>query len=306
MFQNNIISENKPILLRELSDFPVSLALKREDLLHPQVSGNKFRKLKYNIAEAKAMGCSSLLTFGGAFSNHILATAVAGKLAGLQTIGVIRGEELIDNYKGNSTLEFAQACGMTFEFVTREHYKLKGNEIYLAELSKKYPNSYVLPEGGTNNLAIKGCAEIITAEDSKYDYLCVAVGTGGTLAGLVLGSNQNQNLVGYSALKGTFQKKEVEKYASKTNYTITDSYCFGGYAKIDSSLIRFMNNFKEQTGILLDPIYTGKLLYGIVEDIKSGRYPKNSRILAIHTGGLQGIQPMNKLLQKKNLPQIEI
>ncbi len=280
------------------------LFLKREDLLHPSVSGNKLRKLKYNIAEALQKKNEILITFGGAYSNHIAATAAAGKLAGLKTVGVIRGEELAYNFKGNKTLEFAEACGMTFEFISRENYKMKEDEAYLAALSVKYPNAYIVPEGGTNALAIKGCAEILTEDETDFDYICTAVGTGGTLAGLVSASKAHQTVVGYSALKGNFQAAEIEKYTQKTNFMIKDDYCFGGYAKIDSHLVRFMNEFNEETGILLDPVYTAKMMFGIIEDIQKGYFPENSRILAIHTGGLQGIAGMNQKLKKKNLPQI--
>lgn len=283
-----------------------SITIKREDLLHPSVSGNKFRKLKYNISEALKRKNDTLVTFGGAYSNHIAATAAAGKISNLKTVGIIRGEELKDNYKGNPTLKFAQHCGMTFEFVSREKYRLKETEAYLAEISAKYPNAYLLPEGGTNALAIKGCTEILTESDADFDYICTAVGTGGTLAGLVSASKKHQKVVGYSALKGTFQTLEVQKYTSNSNYEIKDTYCFGGYAKIDLELVRFINKFKEETGILLDPVYTAKMMFGIIEDIQNGYFLKNSRILAIHTGGLQGVTGMNQQLKKKNLPQIHI
>ena len=306
MLQNNITSENTIIVLKELANFNSTHAIKREDLVHPQVSGNKFRKLKYNISEAITNNYASLLTFGGAYSNHIAATAVAGKMAGIKTIGVIRGEELAGNHQTNPTLMNAIKNGMQLYFVSREHYSLKHTEAFLQQLKEKFGDFFLVPEGGTNTLAVKGCSEILTQKDKDFNYIAASVGTGGTLAGLVMGAHKNQSVVGYSALKGIFQKKEIQKYTSKTNYTITDTHCFGGYAKIDSSLIRFMNNFKDETGILLDPVYTGKLLYGIVEDIKNGRFAENSRILAIHTGGLQGILPMNKKLKKKNLPQIEI
>lgn len=304
VFLPNFQSTNNHIPLEIFKAYGCSLLLKREDLLHPIVSGNKFRKLKYNIAQALQNGNDTLVTFGGAYSNHISATAAAGKIAGLHTVGIIRGEELEGAYTGNPTLEFAASCGMTFKFVTREQYALKGTAEYLLEILEKYPNAYLLPEGGTNALAIKGCTEILTEDDTIFDFICTPVGTGGTLAGLVAASKAHQTVVGYSALKGTFQIAEVQKYTSKNNYSIKDSYCFGGYAKIDSQLIRFINKFKEQTGILLDPVYTAKMLFGIIEDIQEGYFPENSCILAIHTGGLQGIAGMNQQLKKKNLPQI--
>lgn len=306
MWIDNNTSILDTITLATLKGAYCTLVLKREDLLHPAVSGNKFRKLKYNIAEALHKKKATIVTFGGAYSNHIAATAVAGKLAGLKTVGVIRGEELKTNFKGNSTLEFAQRCGMVFDFVSRDEYRLRDDEAYLAKLSAKYPNAFILPEGGTNAFAVKGCAEILTENDTGFDYICTAVGTGGTLAGLVSASKKHQKVVGYSSLKGIFQGAEVEKYTSNSNYVIKDAYCFGGYAKIDSQLVRFMNEFKEETGILLDPVYTAKMIFGVIEDIKSGYFPENSRILAIHTGGLQGIAGMNQKLKKKNLPQIKI
>tara|TARA_R100000935_G_scaffold38680_1_gene60022 strand:+ start:136312 stop:137232 length:921 start_codon:yes stop_codon:yes gene_type:complete len=298
------ISAVEKINLKSLKGTYGTLFLKREDLIHPLVSGNKFRKLKYNIAEALRNKKTTVVTFGGAYSNHVSATAAAGKLAGLKTVGIIRGEELKANFNGNATLEFAQRSGMVFEFVSREQYRLKDDDAYRAKLLEKYSNSLILPEGGTNSLAIKGCAEILTNNDTGFDYICTSVGTGGTLAGLVSASEKHQQVVGYSALKGTFQASNVEEYTSNSNYTIKDSYCFGGYAKIDLQLVRFMNEFKEETGILLDPVYTAKMMFGIIEDIKSGYFPENSRILAIHTGGLQGIAGMNQRLKKKNLPQI--
>jgi len=304
MWNKKHISTLQIINLEKLKGTCSELFLKREDLIHPSVSGNKFRKLKYNIAEALERKNETLITFGGAYSNHISATAAAGKLAGLKTVGIIRGEELKNNFKGNLTLEFAQSCGMKFEFVSREQYRLKDTDAYLAELSAKFSNAYIVPEGGTNALAVKGCAEILTDEKENFDYICTAVGTGGTIAGLVSASDSRQTVVGYSALKGTFQATEIKKYTSNSNYIMKDEYCFGGYAKIDLQLVRFMNEFKKQTGVLLDPVYTAKMMFGIVEDIQKGYFPKNSRILAIHTGGLQGIAGMNQQLKKKNLPQI--
>ena len=273
-------------------------------MLHPDISGNKYRKLKYNLMEAKNEGKNVLLTFGGAFSNHIAAVAAAGKEFGFKTIGVIRGEELRNNIETNPTLSYAQSCGMQFHFVTREEYRNKTNNVFIENLKSIFGDFYLVPEGGTNNLAVKGCEEILTKNDEDFDYICSAVGTGGTIAGLIKSSKVNQTVLGFSALKGTFQSSEVKKYTLKTNYKIIDDYCLGGYAKIDEHLVRFINNFKEKTGIPLDPVYTGKMLFGILDLIKNGEIKQNSRILAIHNGGLQGISGMNQLLKKKNLPQI--
>jgi len=281
-----------------------SLAVLREDQIDPQVSGNKFRKLKFNILQAQKEGKTTLLTFGGAYSNHIAATAAAGMEVGLKTIGVIRGEELSEKANNNPTLLYAQSCGMQLEFVTREAYKKKTSLEFIEKLKNKLGDFYLLPEGGTNELAIKGCTEILGEKTSVYDYICVAVGTGGTMAGIVEAALPHQKVIGFSALKGTFQTSEIQKYAKKQDFEIIDTYCFGGYAKIDSELVRFINEFKQNTRVALDPVYTGKMMYGIFDLIEKNKFKKNSRILAVHTGGLQGIEGMNQVLKKKNLPQI--
>ncbi|MCR9182918.1 MAG: pyridoxal-phosphate dependent enzyme [Flavobacteriaceae bacterium] len=286
--------------------FVPEITLKREDQIHPFVSGNKFRKLKYNLIEAKNQQKNSLLTFGGAYSNHIAATAAAGKELGFKTLGIIRGEELFDKIDENPTLAFAKANGMTFHFVNREQYKQKNTNEFQNTLTEIFGDFYLIPEGGTNLLAIKGCEEILTEEDTDFDYICLPVGTGGTMAGIVNSSKPHQKILGFSALKGDFLENEIKKWTSKTNWEITDAYCFEGYAKINGELVNFINEFKNTTGIPLDPIYTGKMIYGIFELVKTGFFSKNSRILAIHTGGLQGIQGMNLQLKKRNLPLIKI
>lgn len=280
------------------------LSVKREDLLHPFVSGNKFRKLKYQLEKINEGANETALTFGGAFSNHIAAVAAAGKLNSFSTIGVIRGEEL-ESQPLNSTLSFAKSQGMKLHFVKREVYRNKTDTDYLAQLKEKFGAFYVIPEGGTNELAVKGCEEIITNDHAEYDYICVAVGTGGTLAGIVKSLQPHQSAIGFSVLKGTFQAEVVQEFTSNQNYKITDSYNFGGYAKIDGDLIRFINEFKENQNIQLDPVYTGKMFYGIFDLLKQGMFKKNSRIFAIHTGGLQGIPGMNEKLKKKKLPLID-
>ena len=305
MYTNEITTSNTRVLLKAIEASTCSLYIKREDEIHRFVSGNKYRKLKYNLQQALTQKKRTLITFGGAFSNHIAAVAVAGNDVGLNTVGVIRGDELVGNYAKNTTLQFAEQCGMQFEFVSREAYRMKETSAFQQPLLERYPNSIIIPEGGTNELAVQGCEEILNTNDFNFDFICAATGTGGTLAGLIRASKEHQKVIGYSALKGTFQKDEIQKYTEKLNFTLKDTYSFGGYAKIDSYLVRFMNDFKEQTGILLDPVYTAKMLYGIVADIKNGFFPENSRILAIHTGGLQGIYGMNQRLKSKNAPQIK-
>ncbi|SRX54228.1 1-aminocyclopropane-1-carboxylate deaminase/D-cysteine desulfhydrase [Aequorivita sp. CIP111184] len=302
------IYNNSPIAKIDLSVFNIlgnSLSIKREDMLHPFVSGNKFRKLKYNIQAAQEQGQKTLLTFGGAFSNHIAAVAAAGKEFGFETIGVIRGEELEVKISENATLSFAKSCGMRLYFISREAYRDKDNPEFIINLKNQFGDFYLLPEGGSNALAVKGCEEILSNETASFNYICVPVGTGGTMAGLVKASNKEQQILGFSALKGTFQAAEIAKYTPKTNFEITDDYCFGGYGKIDIDLIRFINEFREKTKISLDPVYTGKMIYGIMDLLKKGHFKENSRIFAVHTGGLQGIAGMNQKLKNKNLPIIE-
>ncbi|KAF2082851.1 1-aminocyclopropane-1-carboxylate deaminase/D-cysteine desulfhydrase [Flavobacterium sharifuzzamanii] len=285
-------------------DFPndISLTIKREDLIHPFVSGNKFRKLKYNLLQAKAENKKTLLTFGGAFSNHIAAVAYAGKEQGFKTIGIIRGEELLDKIEENPTLKFAQENGMQFEFVSREEYRLKNEESFIEKLQDKFGDFYLVPEGGTNELAVKGCEEILTDEDSVFNYVCCAVGTGGTISGLINNSLQNQKILGFPALKGDFLNDEIRIFAKKDNWNLISDYHFGGYGKINLELIEFINAFFEETKVPLDPIYTGKMVFGVIDLINKNYFPAHSKILLIHTGGLQGIDGMNIKLKQKKLP----
>jgi len=290
----------------------ISLTVKREDKLYPDISGNKYRKLKYNLLEAKNQQKKTLLTFGGAYSNHIAATAVAGKEFGFRTIGIIRGEELKDKITKNATLSYAQSCGMQLEFISRDLYRKKNDSNFFETLKKIYPlleelenDFYLIPEGGTNQLAIKGCEEILIEEDAQYDYVCTCVGTGGTIAGLINSAIAKQKIVGFSTLKGDFLKDEIGLLTPKKNWELITEYHFGGYGKIKPELITFMNQFKRETGIPLDPIYTGKMLYGIVEMHHAGYFTKDSKILVVHTGGLQGVKGMNQKLRQQNLPLIE-
>lgn len=283
----------------------ISLYIKRDDLLHPSISGNKFRKLKYNIQAAKENGYSKLLTFGGAFSNHIAAVAAVGKEYGFETVGVIRGEELEKNITANPTLYLAFQNGMKFDFVTREEYRTKDSAFFIETLRAKHGDFYLLPEGGTNDLAVKGCEEILERSDLDFTHVCCPVGTGGTISGISNSAVLHQKVLGFAALKGDFLLNDICSFAKNDNCKLVSDYHFGGYGKINESLIRFMNTFYTQTGIPLDPVYTGKMLYGIIDMIEKGNFPNKAKILAIHTGGLQGIAGMNIVLKKKQLPIIE-
>lgn len=279
--------------------------IKPEYLIHPFISGNKCRKLKYNIEAAKSQMKSTLLTFGGAYSNHIAAVAYAGKINGLQTIGIIRGEELESKVATNPTLKLAQSCGMQLKFISREDYRNKVKTVFLEGLKSEFNDFYLIPEGGTNSLAVKGCEEILTENDAKFDFICCSVGTGGTISGLINASKKHQKVLGFPALKGDFLKQDIRKFAKQDNWELIDDYHFGGYGKIKPELITFINNFKADYKIPLDPIYTGKMMYGIFDLLRKGFFPNDSKLLAIHTGGLQGIEGMNLKLKQKGWPIIE-
>jgi len=302
--------KNQKVELPLLEEHQVSLFLKREDQIHPFISGNKYRKLKYNLKIAKEEGHLTLLTFGGAYSNHISAVAFAGKKYGFQTIGVIRGDELKENIneilKTNTTLRLASEHGMKFEFVSRANYRLKETSDFVEELRKKYEKFYLIPEGGTNDLAIKGCEEILKSGDDIFDIICVPVGTGGTISGIINSAKKDQFVMGYPALKGDFLDIEIKKLIQpNNNWKLIKEYHFGGFAKVNEELVNFINNFKFETSIALDPIYTGKMMFGILDLIKHGRFARGTKILAIHTGGLQGIHGMNIKLKHKKLPIIQ-
>ena len=267
---------------------PVQLTIKRLDLIHPQISGNKFFKLKYNLLAAQQQGFSQVLTFGGAFSNHIAATAFAAQHFGFQSIGMIRGEELASQ-QFNPTLQAAHDLGMQLNFVSRSEYRLRHQVEYLQQLQQQYPQAFIIPEGGSNALAIQGTQEILCPDDlENYDVICCAVGTGGTLAGIIESSSEQQHVLGFSALKGDFLKHDIQQWTDKSNWSLTDAYCCGGYAKITPKLLQFMQQFEQQHHIPLEQVYTAKMMMGILDLIQHHHFSAHTRILAIHTGGLQG------------------
>ena len=267
-------------------------------MLHSEISGNKIRKLKYNLLQAKNEGHHTLLTFGGAYSNHIYAVAAAGKIYGFKTIGVIRGESYPNL---NPTLTFARSKGMHLHYISRADYINKYSVESLKGLKDKFGEFYMIPEGGTNPLALKGCAEIIDEIDIPFDFITSCCGTGGTLSGIISGLNGNNHAIGFPVLKGgSFLKKEIQDHIKKyndkiyLNWHLMLEYHFGGYAKYSSELIDFINEFKKKHDISLDPVYTGKMMYGLFNMIDNGAFKKGTRIIAIHTGGLQGINGFNE------------
>ena len=281
-----------------LDEKDVHLFVKRDDLLHAEISGNKIRKLKYNLLRAKNDGHHTLLTFGGAYSNHIYAVAAAGEIYGFKTIGVIRGEPY---HNLNPTLTFARSKGMHLHYISRADYKKKYTLETIDVLKNKFGDFYMIPEGGTNPLALKGCTEIIDEIDIPFDFITTCCGTGGTLAGIIAGLNGNNHAIGFPVLKGGgFLRKEIQDYIKKyndmvyLNWHLMLEYHFGGYAKYSSELINFINEFKKKHNILLDPVYTGKMMYGLFNMIYKGEFKGGTGIIAIHTGGLQGIDGFNE------------
>ena len=289
----------------------VTLDIKRLDLLHPHVNGNKGFKLKYNLLKAIAEDNQPLLTFGGAWSNHIYATAAAGKELGLRTIGIIRGEELAKgegrgakgegtNY--SATLEFAEACGMHLEFVSRLDYEEKNTDEFKAWLQGKFGDFHLVPEGGSNYYGINGCMEILSDSDKQlYDVVALAVGTGATLAGMLLSATSRQRFIGFSALKGgDFLRDDVLRHLEyflmnkalandfAPQFSIETAYHFGGYGKWTDELMGFIREMESAHQLPLDQVYTGKALYGLLDLIAHDRFTAGNRVLFVHTGGLQG------------------
>ena len=266
----------------------IKLLIKREDQNHPFVSGNKWWKLKYNLETALKAGHDTLLTFGGAYSNHIYATAAAAHELGLKFIGIIRGEETLPL---NSTLSFAKECGMELHYVSRGAYRHKTEPSFHTQLHGQFGDFYLIPEGGTNELAVKGCEEFARQliNEVDFDYLCLPVGTGGTIAGMIDGMNESKKIMGFPALKGAnFLEDEIRQYTSKKNWQLVYDYHFGGYAKVTKELTEFMDQFEKQFNVPLDPTYTSKMMFGIMDLIKKNFFEAGSTILAVHTGGLQG------------------
>jgi 1-aminocyclopropane-1-carboxylate deaminase len=278
---------------KEADSAGVRILVKREDLNHPIVSGNKWWKLKYNLEEAEKYRHRTLLTFGGAYSNHIYATAAAVKELNLKSIGVIRGEEVLPL---NPILAFARNCRMKLHFVSREDYRKKSDKHFIENLKEEFGDFYLIPEGGSNALAVKSCAEFAHTKLSPidFDYMCLPVGTGGTIAGIIAGLDGKKNVIGFSVLKnGHFQNEEVRKllleYSKKDfpNWSIQTDYHFGGYAKKTSELDQFIVQMKQEYNLDLDPIYTGKMVAGVIDLIGKKYFERGSTILVLHTGGLQ-------------------
>ncbi|MCX6296647.1 MAG: pyridoxal-phosphate dependent enzyme [Bacteroidetes bacterium] len=269
----------------------IHLYVYRLDLNHQYISGNKLHKLHYNLLEVKKQNITTLLTFGGAFSNHIAATAAAGKEHGLKTIGIIRGEEYSEL---NPTLTFAKMCGMELHYVSRKIYQNK--ETLYKYVSEKFSeqNYYLIPEGGSNNFGVLGCMEITKNIPIDFDIICCPCGTGATISGITLSLKEHQQSIGFQILKAeNYIEKEVSNWlkifnSNQKNWEINESFHFGGYAKLKPELLNFIKEFEKEHSVPFDYIYTGKMMFGITEMIKNGFFKKGQTIVAVHTGGLQG------------------
>ena len=304
-------------LTKVLQKHGVEIWLKRDDLIHPKVSGNKWRKLKFYLEDFKQSGSAEILTFGGAFSNHLAATAAVGKQLGIATSALVRGHEL----SNNATLDYCRGQGMRLEMISRADYRTKDDPDFLAALRVLKPRAYIIPEGGKGPLGTQGCIEILNEVPLGFDYICAAAATGTTMAGMLL-SDYSANYLAFAALKDQgFLKRaianQVLALASKfsiaggaekklnQHFFVQQDYHFGGYAKSSAELIEFMNNFYRKTGVKLDPVYTGKMLYGILDLAEKDYFKKGTKILALHSGGLQGIAGMNEKLRKQHKTTLE-
>lgn len=254
------------------------LGVLRLDQIHPEISGNKWFKLKHNLEQAKAENKKTILTFGGAYSNHIAATAAACQLAGFKSIGMIRGEE---SSISNSTLALAKENGMDLVFLSREIYKQKNEQSYLQTLQVKYPDAYIIPEGGDNALGQKGCEEILSKSTTDYDLIFCAYGTGTTFKGIAKSLLPHQTLTAIHVLK-------YEATCDLLNANINNDYHFGGYAKHNHELLEFKTWFETAYHIPLDYVYTAKLMYAVFDLMKQQKLSKNKKILIVLSGGLQG------------------
>ena len=298
------IPEYKIPIVEIKTDFDIQIFIKREDLIHPKISGNKFWKLFFNVNQYLESNPENplIITFGGAFSNHVASVSAFGKEFGIPTIGIIRGNELENNWQENPTLSEASKNGMEFFFVSREDYQKK--EKLTKEFSEQYPNSLIIPEGGSNEMAVEGIQYMLGNDTKDFDYLCTAVGTGGTVAGISRFAEEHQKVIGIKAVKDNSLEKTIQEWSRRNNFELMDAD-ESRYGKITDENIRFINWFYKEYEIPLDPIYTGKMMQKIFDLAEKDFFPKGSKILTFHTGGLQGIKGANQFLKAKNRALVE-
>lgn len=291
------------INIDEFSRRGISLHIKRDDLIHPEISGNKWRKLKYNVEVCLNAKKTGILTFGGAFSNHLLATAAAAHAIGLKSVGIVRGDEL--NSQSNQTLKRCNELGMDLKFISREEYRMIPDKSYLADVAHEFPNYHIVPEGGANYYGMIGCQEILEEIEIDFDAVFVAQGTTTTSCGLLLGLKKKQELLAVPVLKGFASEKEMQSIFEYSGVekewledafeklNILDEFHFGGYGKYDDELLDFIRTFYLNHGIKLDPIYTGKAMFALMKALENEKWDGKS-VVFIHTGGLQGISSIEE------------
>ncbi|CDN75080.1 1-aminocyclopropane-1-carboxylate deaminase/D-cysteine desulfhydrase [Elizabethkingia anophelis] len=293
------------IPIQKIKSGDVEIFLKREDLIHPDISGNKYWKLFYNVNHYLNQKIEKpfIITFGGAFSNHIATVAAFGRIFSIPTMGIIRGEELEARFLENVTLRKAYENGMDFRFVSRTDYRDK--DAITEKLWKEFPEALIVPEGGSNLQAVEGVKFMLTEQTKDFDYLCTAVGTGGSIAGISKYAEENQKVIGFTVVRDVSLEQRIRELNTKNNFNLIEAD-YGGYGKISDEIVRFINDFWKQYNIPLDPVYTGKMMMRLFQLVEEGSFPAGSRILAFHTGGLQGIEGANQLLRNKNRNTIEI
>lgn len=268
--------------------------IKRDDLIHPIISGNKWRKLKYNLKQAKTNGYEGIMSFGGAYSNHIHALAYACQQHQIASVGIIRGE---NHYQSNATLSQAQKWGMKLTFVSRAEYKRRQDPSYISTLQNHYPNHLIIPEGGSNELALGGVGEIISelSQQLTYDTLILPVGSGGTIAGLIKADNNKHRILGIAVLKqADYLKNDINTLinkpsATEENWQLLTNYHGGGYGTFSIEAAEKIAAFSKQNAIPFEPIYSGKMLLACLNLAEQGYFAKNERIVLLHTGGIQGL-----------------
>ena len=293
-----------PVDLLDFQKAGVRLDLLRLDRVHPLISGNKWFKLKYALEAVQHSKCQRVLSFGGAWSNHIHALAYAGREKGIETVAVIRGERPLQL---SDTLIDAKDWGMSLEFVSREQYRNKNDELFLQQLRNKYGDYHLLPEGGSGEWVVKGCREILSlCVTSDYDVVCCACGTGGTLAGLIAGKPKDLQVLGVPVLKGgAFLYQDIRRLLQQAGVDDPGGWELelgaheGGYAKVTPELAESMQLFFDTTGVELEPVYTGKAFLALQRKVARGELARGSRVLLIHTGGMQGLRGMREVLSKK-------
>jgi 1-aminocyclopropane-1-carboxylate deaminase len=297
----NALQQPSPITQLDeplLADKNIQLFIKRDELIDPVIQGNKWRKLKYNLLTAEEQSAKTILSFGGAYSNHLHALAAAGRLFNFNTIGIIRGERPATL---SPTLQDMQDWGMQLEFISRADYRKQEASEFIQQLKQKYGQFYLIPEGGNNAAGRQGCAELLDELDEHYDVICCEVGSGTQFSALVSQhatssqAAQQTHYLGFVVMKNPALLQQLEDYFQQQqvtykNWSLNHDYHFGGFARANDTLHEFIRQYKQQHGIQLEPVYSGKMLYGIYQLIEQDYFKPGSRILAIHGGGLQGLR----------------